>query len=255
MPRVPRHALIWSIDRTCYELFRGGQLLQRFRPGDDQAWLSWLEAQSACAFHGHTGRLNLHNEARTRRARYWYAYLATEQRSLKCYLGKTANLTLARLEQVAGELSGAHLPEPGAPHAPAPTSGAQMRAVVSDAARKAELRVVLLATKLAPPRVGATLVVRERLLMQLDGALSHRLTLLSAAAGYGKTTLLATWLSTKDEGRRMKDEVGGQSAHPSSFILHPFKVAWLSLDAVDNEQTRFWVALIGALRSCMPALG
>jgi LuxR family maltose regulon positive regulatory protein len=197
MPRVPRHALIWSTDRTCYELFRGGQLLQRFRPGDDQAWLSWLEAQSACAFHGHAGRLNLHNEARTRGARYWYAYHASEQRSLKRYLGKTANLTLERLEQVAGELSGAHVPAPRASHSPQHSSGAQMRAVVSDAAQKVEQPVLLLATKLAPPRIGAALVVRERLLIQLDGALAHRLTLLSAAAGFGKTTLLSAWVSQR----------------------------------------------------------
>jgi hypothetical protein len=165
MPRVPLHALIWSIDRSCYELLRGGQLLQRFRPRDDQAWLSWLEAQSACAFRGQHGRLNLHNEARTRGARYWYAYHATSQRSLKRYLGKTATLTLERLEQVAGELSGAHVPAPRASHAPSPAARAQMRAVVSDAARKAEQRMVLLATKLAPPRVGAALVVGGRFLL------------------------------------------------------------------------------------------
>src|SRR5262249_5017491 len=33
------------------------------------------------------------------------------------------------------------------------------------------------------------------------------------------------------------------------------KVAWLSLDGLDNEQTRFWVAIIAALRRCIPALG
>jgi LuxR family maltose regulon positive regulatory protein len=39
------------------------------------------------------------------------------------------------------------------------------------------------------------------LLHQLDGGLSHRLTLLSASAGWGKTTLLATWLASRTEGR------------------------------------------------------
>ncbi len=232
MPRVPLHALIWSMDRTCYELFRRGQLVQRFRPGDDEAWLRWLAAQTAFAFHGHSGHLNLHNEARTRGARYWYAYHATEKRILKRYLGKTANLTLERLEQVAGELSGAHVPEPRAPHSTPPASRAQMPAALSDAARQAEQPVLLLATKLATPRVPATLVVRERLLSDLDGALAHRLTLLSAAAGWGKTTLLSLWAST-----------------------HPHQVAWLSLDELDNDLTRFWVAAIAALRTCLPALG
>jgi ATP/maltotriose-dependent transcriptional regulator MalT len=39
-------------------------MVQRLRPGDDEAWLSWLAAQTACAFKGHSGRLNVHNEAR-----------------------------------------------------------------------------------------------------------------------------------------------------------------------------------------------
>jgi len=61
MPRVPLHALIWSMDRTCYELFSRGQRVQRFRAGDDEAWLRWLAAQTAFAFHGRCGRLNLHS--------------------------------------------------------------------------------------------------------------------------------------------------------------------------------------------------
>src|SRR5262245_48092968 len=203
MPRGPLHALIWSVDRTCYELFHHGQPVQRFRLGDDEAWLSWLAAQTACAFHGHAGHLNLHNEQRTCGTRYWYAYHATQKRT-KRYLGKTANLTLEHLEQVASELSGAHVPEPRASQATPPGSGAQMPAVVSDAARQAE-QPLLLATKLAPPCVGAALV-RERLLRQLDGALAHRLTLLSAAAGWGKTTLLATWLASRTAGRGPRTE-------------------------------------------------
>jgi ATP/maltotriose-dependent transcriptional regulator MalT len=239
------------MNRTCYELFRRDQLVQRFWPGDDQAWLSWLAAQTACAFHGRAGRLNLHSEARTRGVRYWYAYDATEKR----HLGKTANLTLECLEQVAGELSGARAPEPPPPRSTPPASRTQMPAVVSDAARQAEQPVVLLATKLATPRVPAALVVRERLLRQLDAALAHRLTLLSAAAGWGKTTLLATWLRRNDERGTKSDEGSTASIHHSSFIAHRFNVAWLSLDELDNDLTRFWDATIAALRTCIPALG
>src|SRR5215208_1857670 len=115
MPRVPLHTLIWSTDHTCYELFRRGQLVQRFRPGDDEAWLGWLATQTAFAFHGRRGRLNLHNEARTRESRYWYAYLATSRRTVKRYFGKTANLTLANLEEVAKALSSESLPAALAP--------------------------------------------------------------------------------------------------------------------------------------------
>jgi len=71
------------------------------------------------------------------------------------------------------------------------------------------------------------LVERERLLSVLDGALAAPLTLLSAPAGFGKTTLLSTWASRR-------------KSH----------VAWLSLDELDTSPPRFWVALIAALRRC-----
>ena len=75
----------------------------------------------------------------------------------------------------------------------------------------------LLSTKLAPPRLRSALVPRESLLTRLDAGLEHKLTLLSAPAGFGKTTLVSHWLSArmKDEGGRMKEE----NLHPSSFIL------------------------------------
>jgi LuxR family maltose regulon positive regulatory protein len=92
--------------------------------------------------------------------------------------------------------------------------------------------MMLLATKLAPPHVSALLVMRERLLGQLDATISHRLILLSAGAGWGKTTLLSAWASSR-----------------------PYPVAWLSLDELDNNLTYFWIALIAALRTCVPKVG
>jgi LuxR family maltose regulon positive regulatory protein len=85
--------------------------------------------------------------------------------------------------------------------------------------------VALLSSKLSPPRLPTALVERERLLAMLDEALSTPLTLLSAPAGFGKTTLLATWTCRRT-----------------------IRVAWLSLDDLDTTPTRFWVALIVALR-------
>src|SRR5215472_6996759 len=104
MPRAPLHVLIWSADQTLYELFTRGQLVHRFRPADDDLWRTWLAAHTAVVFQGRAGRIHLHHEPRTRTTRYWYAYHVTRQRA-KRYLGPTAQLTFARLEQVAGELS------------------------------------------------------------------------------------------------------------------------------------------------------
>jgi LuxR family maltose regulon positive regulatory protein len=66
MPRAPLHALIWSTDRTLYELYSRGRLAQRFRSGDDDHWQTWLAAHTAFVFYGRAGHINVHNEQRTR---------------------------------------------------------------------------------------------------------------------------------------------------------------------------------------------
>ena len=108
----------------------------------------------------------------------------------------------------------------------------------------------ILATKLyiPPPRPGA--VLRPRLIERLNEGLSanRKLTLISASAGFGKTTLVSEWVSerTKAEGGRLKEE---ENLHPSSLILHPSEVAWLSLDEGDNDLTRFLTYLVAALQT------
>jgi LuxR family transcriptional regulator, maltose regulon positive regulatory protein len=84
----------------------------------------------------------------------------------------------------------------------------------------------LLASKLASPRPPIRLVSRPRLFAQLDAGAQELLTLVSAPAGSGKTTLLSTWSS---------------SGRP------PGPVAWLSLDAGDNEPARFWAYVLTAI--------
>src|SRR5581483_4440837 len=86
----------------------------------------------------------------------------------------------------------------------------------------------LLSTKLALPRLRTTLVRREALFARLDNSWEYPLTLLSAPAGFGKTTLVRSWAASR------KDEQG-------CFLL-----AWLSLDAGDNDPVRFWRYLIAA---------
>jgi LuxR family maltose regulon positive regulatory protein len=94
--------------------------------------------------------------------------------------------------------------------------------------------VQLLTTKLytSPPR--PDLLSRPRLVRRLEEGLrpGHRLTLISAPAGYGKTTLLSEWAAQTDQ-----------------------PVAWLSLDEADNDPVRFWTYLIAALQRVEPDLG
>jgi LuxR family transcriptional regulator, maltose regulon positive regulatory protein len=89
----------------------------------------------------------------------------------------------------------------------------------------------LVATKLYVPRLRRGLVPRPRLVDRLGG--DGRLTLVSAPAGFGKTTLLASWLGA-DPDRR---------------------VAWLSLDTTDDDPVSFWTGVVTALDGAVPGVG
>ena len=91
---------------------------------------------------------------------------------------------------------------------------------------------VLLATKLHMPAPRPGLVPRPRLGSQLDAGLGRGLVLVCAPAGYGKTVLLADWARC---GQR--------------------PVAWLSLDAGDNDPARFWRHTVAALDRVCPGIG
>ncbi len=90
----------------------------------------------------------------------------------------------------------------------------------------------LLHTKLRPPPLRAERVTRLHLLHRLDAALSHALTLLSAPAGYGKTTLLSQWVDRR-----------------------PAPTGWLSFDRSDNDPAQFLRYLLAALQHIDPAAG
>ena len=90
----------------------------------------------------------------------------------------------------------------------------------------------LLATKLHMPGPRPGQVLRPRLTARLDEGLARGLVLASAPAGYGKTVLLADWAR--------------HGEHP---------VAWLSLDAGDNDPARFWHHVVAALDRARPGTG
>ncbi len=96
------------------------------------------------------------------------------------------------------------------------------------------MAVPVLATKLYIPPPPLKIVARPRLIEQLNNGLStrHRITLISAPAGFGKTTLVTEWITSC-----------GHSA------------AWLSLDESDNDLARFLIYFIHALQTISPNLG
>jgi LuxR family maltose regulon positive regulatory protein len=92
----------------------------------------------------------------------------------------------------------------------------------------------LLATKLFIPPVRSELVIRPRLIEQLSEGLHRKLTLISAPAGFGKTTLVIEWLNNLRLGVKTENQVEN-------------RIAWLSLDEGDSDPVRFLTYLITAL--------
>ncbi|WP_201384684.1 hypothetical protein [Ktedonobacter sp. SOSP1-52] len=221
MPKPAAHALIWSPENQCYLLHTLNQPLQPMLPEDQEAWRAWLAAHSSFSFQGQHGHLNVLKESRSRRRGYWYAYHTHFGQTSKRYLGTDATVTLVRLEEMAQEL------QEGQQKPSSPSRVLEARPVslsipsadnetpshlVEPAVPFTDLGMLMVLTRLAPPPLPATLVGRERLLSALDTAFSRPFTLLSASAGWGKTTLLSAW------------------AH-----RHQEAVAWLSLEALDND--------------------
>jgi LuxR family maltose regulon positive regulatory protein len=90
----------------------------------------------------------------------------------------------------------------------------------------------ILATKLYIPPPLPHIVLRPRLIEQLNEGLHRKLTLISAPAGFGKTTLVSDWVAGCERS-----------------------TAWLSLDEGDNDPTRFLTYLVTALQTIAPNVG
>jgi LuxR family maltose regulon positive regulatory protein len=84
----------------------------------------------------------------------------------------------------------------------------------------------LVLTKIEPPRIRPGHVPRSDLVERLRHGLHRRLNLVSAPAGWGKTTMIAEWLTVEEE----------------------IAFAWLTLDEEDNDPARFWAYVSAALR-------
>ena len=90
----------------------------------------------------------------------------------------------------------------------------------------------LIETKLGPPRARPGFVERPRLLGSIDGFASAALTLVDAPVGFGKTSLVESWHA----------RTGGA-------------VAWVSLEAADNDPARLWTYVSTAVDRIRPGLG
>ena len=235
MPKPPAHILHWYAEHHLYVLHTPDHSSQQMTSDNEGSWYAWLTTHSSFSFRGQYGHLSVLKEVRSRGTGYWYAYHTSSGQTSKRYLGRNAAVTFARLEEVAQALQEANQVLPaGISQASASlkTTHADRASFSSTQQQDHKPKATMVMTRFSPPGPLARPVVRERLLTILDEAFSRPLTLLSASAGWGKTTLLSAW------ARR-----------------NPRSVAWLSLEALDNDPARFWISIIDALRICRPEIG
>ena len=197
-------------------------------------WRQWLAAATTTTFRFEHRLCNFTaRRERKRDGSYWYAYRTRGGALQKAYLGKSTDLTLDRLQEIAAGF---------ARRSAAPTPAAHVTGITSTEAAgplPGALAGVphdpLVTTKLALPPARPALVPRPRLMDRLEAGLQRKLTLIAAPAGYGKTTLVSAWHAT---------------APGSAWPL-----AWLSLDVGDNDPVRFWSYAIAALQTLHAGLG
>lgn len=202
-------------------------------------WHAWLADATIFAFEDLYGTFTARKEraGSQRGGWYWKAYRRYNGKLQRVYLGKAEDVTLAQLQRAAAKLS------------------QQKSASASDAIESTDAQTLMddsiktntvhgdipythvhhqffLETKLHIPYTHTLLVPRPRLLERLNKEVSHRITLLTAPAGFGKTALLSYWLRQVDQ-----------------------PTAWVSLDERDNDVVRFLTYIIAALEHAHVRIG
>ena len=228
MPKFAIAHVVWDAQHASY------QVQDKTAPGAtisamdfaSTAWQEWLAQRSSFAFQSkHGDRFTARKEVRARGGIYWVAYRKIGGKLTHTYLGRSEDVTLLRLEQIARFLAGQHNLDVTGP--PVVEQQAQQESPI-----KMGWQDQYLATKFFVPVAPHALISRPRLFSLLDEGGRRPLTLVSAPAGFGKTTLLSAWVRTLSASN--------------------FGVAWVSLDEADNDPARFWSYVLTALERVRP---
>lgn len=111
----------------------------------------------------------------------------------------------------------------------APPEARQARSSATNKAPEDVSGNLLTKTKFFLPKEPRTIIHRQRLVLRLNQSVKKGMTLISASAGFGKTTLLAEWAAQSRD-----------------------KIAWFSLDRDDNDVYRMVEAVVNAIRNVLP---
>jgi LuxR family maltose regulon positive regulatory protein len=108
-----KYRVVWNAQKGSYEV-------HAIRPRifswlaitpDSARWFELLQQSPSFHFHGQHGRFTARKEKRARGGVYWIAYRHMQGKLRKKYIGPTASVTIARLEEIAGDLERLTIPE------------------------------------------------------------------------------------------------------------------------------------------------
>src|SRR6266702_4300415 len=229
---MARHAIPQVIDNYLLSPMNANASFTPIQVGSE-TWYAWLNdpAPRSFAFSSAQGTLTARREER-HSTWYWYAYRSRGGHLHKVYLGKSEELTLVRLHEAAALLSTERATSPrplGTLSSPQPPAATPPLSAINMTS------LHLLTTKISVPPPRLNVVTRPRLTERLNAAMKSPLALIVAPAGWGKTTLLSAW--------------------HAEASLSAWPLAWVSLDAGDNDPIRFWTYVLAALNTAHPGVG
>ncbi len=230
MPKLAIAQVAWNAQTSIY------QVQEKIAPGASSpamdfastAWQEWLGRVPSFAFQSKDGhRFTARKETRARGGTYWVAYRKIGGKLTHTYIGRSEDITFSRLEKVAHSFTerrskpSAHLPS-------------QEQQTQHEIPSEMEWQELLLATKFFVPVAPHALIARPRLFSLLDEGKQRPLTLVSAPAGFGKTTLLSAWVQMQPPRKP--------------------RVAWVSLEEADSDPVHFLTYVLTALDRAQPGM-
>jgi LuxR family transcriptional regulator, maltose regulon positive regulatory protein len=230
---IPRQ-VVWNPEAFCYQINTQTQqgLISAVINDESEMWEQWLKQTVSFAFHSKNGEhFTARKERRQRGGEYWTAYRKIGGKLRRKYLGISSDLALSLLEATSIDLAppkilSTNLYSQSSFVSPSPNTLAPLFQ---------HWQEPLLTTKFTVPATRRTLIRRSRLETLLTDGNIHPVTLISAPAGFGKTSLLEGWI----RGKR------GQNNN----------IAWVSLDDADNSLMRFWMYVLTALNKSLKGVG
>jgi len=227
MPKSAHYLVNWSPEQEKY-LFIEQENGAASSALEGEGWQQWLEEHRSFAFHGRNGQINVLKEKRSRGGDdYWYAYQRRGKQMLKRYAGRSKQLSVERLEEIASLL---------ATEADEATKNDMQEESIVSMVSPGRFETLLM-PKLQLPRMQKSLLRREHLLQVMDKSLDYRLMVISGPAGYGKTTAVTQWLA----------ERVSRQGFP--------RVAYIALDEGDNDPLLFWRYVIAACQQFRAGFG